>query len=147
MHCGILAVSNIVVCVLSIYIYSKFTLEDMKLLGKEWISNNSNESMLTMHWCFGQQSKICHFQSLCYYPFEDQFVYMIDSSAINEVKSSFHSLSFSSVNELDVFSFVPVFLHQNSTRLNIRWIHGNVILFKRFKPDNLMHVQIGRAHV
>ena len=140
MHCGILAVSNIVVCVLSIYIYSKFTLEDMKLLGKEWISNNSNESMLTMHWCFGQQSKICHFQSLCYYPFEDQFVYMIDSSAINEVKSSFHSLSFSSVNELDVFSFVPVFLHQNSTRLNIRWIHGNVILFKRFKPDNLMHV-------
>lgn len=140
MNIGLLAVSNILVCVLSIYIFTKFTSENTEPTEKQNISHDSNETFNTMHWCFGQQSKMCHFQSLCYQTIEDQFVYMTDLASLNEVKSTFHSLSFSSVNELDVFSFVPVFMHRNISLPNVRWLDGDVILFKRFKPDNIMHV-------
>lgn len=143
MHIGLLAVSNFLVCVLSFYIFTKFTSENKEQIEKQNEGHDSNETFNTMHWCFGQQSKICRFQSLCYQPVEDQFVYMIESAqsaSLKEVKTTFHTLSFSSVTELDLFSFVPVFIRGNISSFSVRWLDGDVILFKRFKPDNIMHV-------
>lgn len=141
MHIGILATSNILVCIISVYLYTKFALEDFKLGQKtKEISHDKIDMFHTMHWCFDHQSRICRFQSLCYYPFEDQFVYLVNNSSQEELKSTLLSLSFSSVSELDAFSFAPVFISQNFSKLKIHWLGGNVMLFKRFKPDNIMHV-------
>lgn len=87
MHIGLLAVSSILVCVLSIYIFTKFTSENTEHTEKRNISHDNNENFNTMHWCFGQQSKMCRFQSLCYQPVEDR------SQTVTEDVHDFQQLS------------------------------------------------------
>ncbi|XP_061163371.1 protein O-linked-mannose beta-1,4-N-acetylglucosaminyltransferase 2-like [Saccostrea echinata] len=141
MHIGIVVVINLLVCVISIFLYSKYSPKDFESIQSiDTKYCDENETLYTTHWCFDQQSRICHFQSLCYYPVEDQFVYITNSSSLMEIKSTLPSLSLSSVSELDMFSFVPTYINQNFSKLKIRWLDGFTMLFKRFKPDNIMHV-------
>lgn len=65
---------------------------------------------------------------------------MIELVSLKEVKLIFYFLLFLFVSELDVFSFVFVFMYRNIFLFNVRWLDGDVILFKRFKFDNIMYV-------
>ena len=108
-------------------------------------SNKSEQYVLDSSvWCHGHKDRICHFHNLCFNSKEDDLFMMIGNESVYEnidfVAGSI-LLDLSSVRNHNVHrkyvGSIPVDI---SGKLEINWIQETVLLFNRFKPDNLMHV-------
>ena len=95
-------------------------------------------------WCHEPENGFCQFQNLCYNTVEDDlFILAGNESVFENVDFSDGTIliELSSVRKHNVHQkYVGSIPVDKSERLNITWIKDTVLLFNRFKPDNLMHV-------
>ncbi|XP_015912454.1 protein O-linked-mannose beta-1,4-N-acetylglucosaminyltransferase 2-like [Parasteatoda tepidariorum] len=89
--------------------------------------------------------RICHFKHLCYDPQSKSFVFLHNQKSIRSGlphdRFSPTLIDFSSVDDHNTqyFNFVELpdtFI----SKFNISYLKGNFLIFKRFNPENLMHV-------
>ena len=94
-------------------------------------------------WCHEPDNGFCHFNNLCYNTVEDDLFIMAGNESVFEnVDFSDGSilLELSSVKKHNVHQkFVGSIPVETTGKLKITWVKDTVLLFNRFKPDNLMH--------
>ena len=95
-------------------------------------------------WCHEHDNGFCHFNNLCYNTVEDDLFIMAGNESVFEnVGFSDGSIliELSSVKKHNVHQkYVGSIPVETAGKLKITWVKETVLLFNRFKPDNLMHV-------
>lgn len=138
------------------YITIKGKLDDSKRLRDSSSERESQRALLdSVHtvgssvWCEGQNDdhteRLCWIHNLCYSPKYNEF--MLFHSNRTRLKGvpkdrftpALQDLSSVKDHSAHYFNFVdyPV---DAAKKLNIQTVSGTALVFKRFKPDNLMHV-------
>ncbi|XP_054713390.1 protein O-linked-mannose beta-1,4-N-acetylglucosaminyltransferase 2-like [Uloborus diversus] len=89
--------------------------------------------------------RFCKFKNLCYYPVSESFIFFhsVYSIELGIPKERFSPalLDFSSVFDHNTQYFSYIDLPDSSIlNFNSSLIKGNFLIFKRFNPENLMHV-------
>ena len=98
-------------------------------------------------WCWGSHhtERICRFHNLCYFPKEDDFVFFHSPhSVVSGVPADRFSptlLDMSSVHDhnMQYFNYVDLPASQ-AGGLQIDFVDNLSLIYRRFNPDNLMHV-------
>ncbi|KAK3605745.1 hypothetical protein CHS0354_013546 [Potamilus streckersoni] len=87
--------------------------------------------------------RFCHFQNLCFLPYEDDFVFFYGPNSVME-QIHFGNpdvIDLSSVKNHNAYKLSLTFLpYQALENFKVHWINRSSLIFDRFKPDNLMHV-------
>ncbi|CAH1778985.1 unnamed protein product [Owenia fusiformis] len=98
-------------------------------------------------WCSGDKhsNRLCHFKNLCYMPNHDEFVFLHSENSVyfglpsdrysptllETISIKNHSLGY--FNYIDLPSTAV-------SNIDVDFTSGDSLLFKRFKPDNHMHI-------
>ena len=121
------------------------TAEEESLLG------NGNVTLLVQHgssvWCWGDRhtDRICRFRNLCYMPGSDNFVFFHSPQSIMSGlpvdRFSPTLLDMSSVwdHNMQYFNFVDL-PATKAESFKVEFIETKSLIFRRFNPDNIMHV-------
>ncbi|GBM84538.1 Protein O-linked-mannose beta-1,4-N-acetylglucosaminyltransferase 2 [Araneus ventricosus] len=108
---------------------------------------NQSSSFYTSVFCRGSNhtDRLCRFRNLCFDPKYQLFVFFQNSLSVKTGvpvdRFSPALTDFSSVSDHNTQYFNYVELpHFSAKEFNITFNHGHGLMFKRFNPDNLMHV-------
>ena len=124
-------------------VHSGFESDENNDMCTETETHETNKGSLeSAVWC--QEGGLCHFHNLCYNSKEDDLFIIVGNESwfenVNFVDGSI-LIDLSSVRDHNAHQkYVGSFSVENSGKLDITWRYQTVLLFNRFKPDNLMHV-------
>ena len=89
--------------------------------------------------------RICHFRHLCFRPDTRQFVFLLSPRSVQEnvpkMKPQEALLELSTIagHNAQYFSYITVSA-SSIKRFRVAIVTGTTMVFRRFKPDNIMHV-------
>jgi hypothetical protein len=114
----------------------------------QWLNSEKKETLYAQPSsvrCTGTMNsdRLCHFHNLCFDPLSRKFVFLQGSNSVkenvNDEQLSLLELSSVAGHNAQYFSYS---VHQSSVVRNfqIATVPGTTVVFRRFKPDNIMHV-------
>lgn len=134
-------------CFIIVFIFSVL---DWRLISNVIPLNLSYEEPSEFYssvYCRGNNNtdRLCRFKNLCYNPITDAFLffhsYKSDIIGVPEDRFSPALVDFSSVHDHNTQYFNFVDLPSSAfSNFSVKLLNGVAILFKRFNPENLMHV-------
>lgn len=128
---------------------SKSLINDTNYLQKQ-IKDKEIELLISKGssvWCWGSSHKdrMCRFSNLCYFPDYDDFVFLHSAESIkfgippNQFNPALLDLSSVQDHNQQYFNYVDV-PSSAAQYFDVEFISETSLIFKRFNPDNLMHV-------
>lgn len=121
--------------------------DDPAILSPEYLNQElySDGSSVMCNPTADISQRTCHFVNLCYFSEQDSYLFFhSEKSLVENIPSDRFSptlLEVSSVRNHTYSYFNYVDMPVSASRLfQINWVATPVLLIKRFKPDNLMHV-------
>ena len=99
-------------------------------------------------WCIGhnKSTRICKFRNLCYHPVYDEFLFfhgpetILDGVPDNRFDPALLDLSSVDDHNTQYFNFVDYPVEAAFSFSNVTFVAEFSLIFRRFNPDNLMHV-------
>ena len=119
--------------------------EEERLLGNGNITDLVHEGSSV--WCWGDRhtERLCRFTNLCYFPSSDAFVFFHSAGSImaglpaDRFQPTLLDMSSVRDHNMQYFNFVDL-PAAKAEGLQVDFIDTTTLIFRRFNPDNLMHV-------